>query len=107
MRPGKVSILLDKDEVMKLCKPGAGADTCIWLVAGAEGFECLYFNRSEGRNLHGETLEERWKAGKTVAKRDGCDFIVKFVEGTKEGLKAIREGKVRPWSEIKQELDIQ
>jgi len=66
---------LTTDEVQKLCRPGAGADTCIWLVCGAEGFECVYFIRAEGRNLEGETLEERWKAGKTVAKRDGCGVI--------------------------------
>jgi len=65
---------LTTDEVKKLCRPGEGADTCIWLVVG-KGFECLYFNRGGGRNLLGETLEERWKAGKTVAKRDGCGVI--------------------------------
>ncbi len=68
-------IQLEIEEVWELCRPGAGADTCIWLVVGADGFECLYFNRAEGRNLIGETLEERWKAGKTVAKRDGCEKI--------------------------------
>ena len=78
MRPGKDGILLDKEEVKRLCRPGAGADTCIWLVMGQDGFECLYFNRAEGRNLEGETLEERWKAGRTVAKRDGCEEIRAF-----------------------------
>lgn len=72
---GYKSIFLDKDEVLQLCRPGAGADTCIWLVVGPKGFECLYFNRFEGRNLEGETLVERWEAGKTVAKRDGCDKV--------------------------------
>jgi len=78
VRPGKDGILLDEEEVMKLCRPGFGADTCIWLVMGQDGFECLYFNRAEGRNLEGETLEERWKAGRTVAKRDGCEEIRAF-----------------------------
>ena len=68
-------IILEKEEALRLCRPGAGADTCIWVVVGKDGFECLYFNRDEGHNLEGETLEERWKAGKTVAKRDGCDEI--------------------------------
>jgi len=76
-------IQLDRGEVETLCRPGAGADTCIWLVVGADGFECLYFNRAEGRNLIGETLEERWKAGKTVAKRDGCEKVKQF--GRSEG----------------------
>ena len=65
-------VLLNRAEVMELCRPGAGPDTCVWLVCGSKGFECLYFNRTEGRNLNGETLEERWKAGETVSKRDGC-----------------------------------
>ena len=68
-------IFLDREEAIKLCRPGAGADTCIWLVVGADGFECLYYHRHEGHNLEGETLEQRWKAGKTVAKRDGCDVV--------------------------------
>ena len=61
------------DEVNKFCRLGQGADTCIWLVVG-KGFECLYFNR-RAVSLTGEILEERWKAGKTVAKRDGCDEV--------------------------------
>lgn len=69
------TIHLTKEEVFELCKPGEGANTCIWLVVSGEGFECLYYNRSEGRNLMGETLEERWKAGLTVAKRDGCEKV--------------------------------
>ena len=91
MRLGKNGIILDKDEVMELCRPGAGADTCIWLVAGSQ-FECLYFRRDEGRNLEGETLEERWKAGKTVAKRDGCNWAIEFIEGIKKGIKVSRRG---------------
>lgn len=66
--------LLDIEEVKKLCRPGHGADTCIWLVSGGKGFECLYFNR-RAVSLTGEILEDRWKAGLTVAKRDGCDEI--------------------------------
>jgi len=68
-------ISLNREEALKLCRPGAGADTCIWLVVGGKGFECLYHNRKEGRNLVGETLEERWKKGLTVAKRDGCNVV--------------------------------
>lgn len=65
---------LDKDEVKRLCRPGAEADTCIWLVVGGKGFECLYYNRN-AVSLTGEKLDERWKKGLTVAKRDGCDEI--------------------------------
>ena len=69
-------VSLDIEEVKRLCHPGAGADTCIWLVIGQVGFECLYYNRNTGRNLIGETLEERWKKGLTVAKRNGCAEII-------------------------------
>lgn len=62
------------EEVKKLCRPGAGADTCIWLVVGREGFECLCFNR-DAVSLTGERLDERWRKGLTVAKRDGCDVV--------------------------------
>lgn len=72
------TILLDMDEVNKLCRPGAGADTCIWLVAGAEGFACIYYKR-DARSLTGESLEERWRKGLTVAKRDGCDEARRFM----------------------------
>lgn len=65
---------LTLEEVMKLCKLGEGANTCIWLVMGS-GWECLYYCRNKGRNLIGETLEERWRAGLTVAKRGGCEKI--------------------------------
>lgn len=68
---------LDRSEVEKLCHPGAGADTCIWLVFGKGEFDCLFYDRRVP-SLTGEILEERWKAGLTVAKRDGCEEILKF-----------------------------
>ncbi len=64
------TILLDQED-LKRCKIGAGADCCIWLIAGKD-FECLYYNR-QVISLAGTTLEEQWKSGRTVAKRDGCD----------------------------------
>ncbi|GAJ17400.1 unnamed protein product [marine sediment metagenome] len=78
---GHTIISLDIDEVKRLCRLGAGAETCIWLVCGGKGFECLYYNRNEGCNLIGETLQERWEKGLTVAKRDGCDEIKRLEEG--------------------------
>ena len=68
---GAIIISLDDEEVKQLCRPGAGADTCIWLVMGTEGWECLYFCR-DAPNLEGETLRQRWETGQTVAKRDRC-----------------------------------
>lgn len=66
---------VSREDAINLCKLGQSADCCIWLVGGKDGFECLYYNRSEGKNLLGQTLEERWKAGLTVAKRDGCEQV--------------------------------
>ena len=71
---GYTSILLTDKEIKELCRPGASADTCIWLAVGVDGFECLYYNRG-GTSLAGGTLEKRWKQGLTVAKRDGCDKV--------------------------------
>lgn len=68
---------LTKSEVMTLCRPGAGPDTCIWLVCGKDGFDCLCYDRRVP-SLTGEILEDRWQAGLTVAKRDGCDEIRKY-----------------------------
>ena len=70
--------LLSTEEVKTLCRPGEGANTCIWLVA-SKGFECLYYNR-QAVSLTGETLDERWRKGLTVAKRDGCDEIRAYRE---------------------------
>jgi hypothetical protein len=77
-REGYTAIILDIEEVKKNCRPGAGPDTCIWLVCGAEGFECLYYKK-DVESLTGDTLIERWRRGQTVAKRDGCDEIKKLL----------------------------
>ena len=67
-------IFLGDEEAMRLCRPGQGADTCIRLVMGVEGWECVYHDRS-GVSLTGKTLDEQLKEGTTVAKRDGCDVV--------------------------------
>lgn len=74
----KKTIFLERDEVKRLCKPGAGADTCICLVVGSEGFECTFYNQ-EVPNLEGETLHHRWERGATVAKRNGCDEVKRLL----------------------------
>lgn len=84
-----VVIFLDEKEVKELCRPGAGADTCIWLVCGENGFECINYNR-QVPNLLGESLEDRWRRGATVAKRDGCDVARKLLFTVTE---LIAEGK--------------
>lgn len=67
-----------KKDVGVECRPGAGSDTCIWLVGGAEGFECVCLNRPHA-------LLDRWRNGDTVAKRDGCDRVNSFSAIGKEG----------------------
>lgn len=62
------TILLSSEEVRKLCRPGEGADTCIWVLAGPDGLECSYYNRPTA-------LNKRWTQGLTVAKRDGCAVV--------------------------------
>ena len=55
-------------EVKARCRPGAGADTCVWLMMGSQGWECGTFNRHP-------TLLDRWMKGQTNAKRDGCPEV--------------------------------
>ena len=75
------AILLDGDDVKRLCKPGEAVNTCIWLLVGPGGFECSYYNRPTG-------LVSRWRQGLTNAKRNGCDEIkelgleIKYVEAS-------------------------
>ena len=65
-------ISVSDEDAKNICKIGQGADCCIWLVMGTEGFECLYYKK-HAMSLTGDTLYGRWKKGLTVAKRDGCD----------------------------------
>ena len=60
-----------RDEVKEFCKPGAGADTCSWLVMAPTGWECLSLNRP------GSIIDRR-KKGTMVATRDGCDKVNNF-----------------------------
>lgn len=64
-------IFQTEEEVKTLCKPGAGADTCIWILMGVNGWECSSKHRISG-------LVKRWKDGDTSAKRDGCDKVNNF-----------------------------
>ena len=58
-------ILLTDEDAKGICGIGQGANCCIWLCVGADGFECLYFNRPA-------VLAQRFRDGQTAAKRDGC-----------------------------------
>lgn len=62
------TISLTTEEVHKWCKPGQGANTCIWLTVGCNGFDCQYYLRPTG-------LQSRWHQGLTAAKRNGCDKV--------------------------------
>lgn len=61
-------IFLTEAEMKAQCRPGEGADTCIWLVFSGAGAECTYLNKLW-------SLVDRWRKGLTVAKRDGCDEV--------------------------------
>ena len=58
------------EEAKEICKIGQGADCCILLLAGPEGFECCYHNRSPILDLI-----KRAERGETVAQRVGCDRL--------------------------------
>ena len=66
------------EEVKGLCTPGAGADTCIWLLMGPKGWECSMMHKNTA-------LLERWNKGLTIAKRDGCDKVKNFDPAGKIG----------------------
>lgn len=59
-------------EVKRLCTPGKGADTCIWLLMSGNGWECAYNNKPA-------PLMERWRNNETNAKRDGCEPIKNWI----------------------------
>lgn len=61
-------IRLTGEEAKEFCKPGTGADTCIWLVVDTKGICCTFYNKPY-------VLVTRWEDGLTVAKRDGCDKV--------------------------------
>ena len=56
------------EEVKQVCKMGQGAECCVWLTVDARGFVCRAMNKPG-------ILMDRFRDGKTGAKRDGCDII--------------------------------
>ncbi len=60
-----------EEEIKLFCCPGEGDNTCIWLIASEKGFGCCYHHRPG-------VLIDRFMAGKTNAKRDGCDKMKNF-----------------------------
>lgn len=59
------------DEVQELCRPGAGSDTCSWLMVGEGGWECCCLHKPH-------SLLVRHLNGEMVAMRDGCDKVHNF-----------------------------
>lgn len=57
---------LTEEHVANVCRPGAGAETCRYLTAGAKGFECA---KDTGLAF---TLDERVKRGEMTACGDNC-----------------------------------
>ena len=68
---GCTDIFPTKEEVKEFCKPGAGPDTCSWLICGKNGFECRCLHRPQ-------TLADRRQKGLLHAKRDGCEKVKNF-----------------------------
>jgi hypothetical protein len=79
----KTEIFLTKEEVMEYCKPGEGANTCVWLMCEINGFECACKCRPAA-------LVDRWIKGETNAKRNGCDKVNNYnpfpIEGYYSGI---------------------
>jgi len=61
-------IKLSDTEVKELCKPGDGANTCSWLVAGTDGFKCCCLHKPHA-------LLDRHEKKEMTALRDGCDEV--------------------------------
>jgi hypothetical protein len=54
-----------------LCNIGGEAEkTCVWLIVAPTGFECVCHHR-----MAFMVLADRFREGKTTAKKDGCDFV--------------------------------
>lgn len=70
-------IILTDAEVKQICKPGT-SDCCVWLVCGANGFECSCLHKSHA-------LVDRFQKGLTNAKRDGCTAIKTFNPAGQDG----------------------
>lgn len=63
------AIYPSKKEIETQCRPIAGADACVWLIGGrAKKLECAFWNRPDN-------LVKLFMAGKTIAKRNGCDEV--------------------------------
>ena len=58
------------EEVKRLCKIGEGAETCILLLVGPDGFECHAKNK-----MLIWSLIERARRGETNAQREGCEEV--------------------------------
>ena len=61
----RTEVFPSDEEMRTICRPGQGADTCIWLVVGTE-FECTFFNKHP-------IMIDRFEKDETVSKRNGCN----------------------------------
>jgi hypothetical protein len=67
-----------ENEIREFCLIGKGAETCIWLLVGVNGFECSCLHKPYA-------LLERWEKGLTVAKRNGCEKVKNFNPSEMDG----------------------
>lgn len=75
VRDYHTDIFLSRKEFEEYCKPGEGANTCSWLIAGPKGFQCCYYHRPD-------SIIKRRAEGTIVAMRDGCDKVINFDPGS-------------------------
>ncbi len=57
-----------KQHVIDVCKMGAGAECCKYLVAGTKGFECM---RVSAENK--KVIDDNWARNAHVAQADNCN----------------------------------
>ena len=70
----RTEIFPTREEVDSECKIGQGAETCIFLVVGGDGFECHAMNK-----MPIMSLIERARRGGTNARREGCERVLRWV----------------------------
>ena len=88
-------IIENKEEVNIHCKPGAGADTCKYLVMSPNGFKCEFQNMNF---LMGLSMRDK----PMVAQREGCDRVNTWFRNFTFDLDALgTEHNVPPLEEVK------
>lgn len=62
--------VIERQHVAKVCSIGTGADTCRYLVAGGDGFEC-----AKHQDGFRQEIDRRVASGSFVARGDNCEGL--------------------------------